>query len=337
MTQHRTFRVFNSGGKPVLDRANRAALQPAPHQVLIQVGAASLNYRDLLTIGDTSLPASYIPLSDAAGTVIAVGSAVTLWKVGDRVSPNFFASWKSGKFSLNHIQSALGGGNVEGVLADQVLAHEQAVTAVPEHLTLAEAATLPCAALTAWQALFERSHITAGDTVLVQGTGGVALFGLQLAKAIGARVIVTSSSDEKLERARALGAWQTINYRKQPEWDKAALELTDGKGVDHILELGGQDTYNRSINAIGYCGHINQIGVLTGFGSAPNVMPLTFKNAEIHGICVGSGEHFANMNRFISEHKIKPVIDRQFGFDDTPQAYDYLRAAGHFGKIVISL
>jgi NADPH:quinone reductase-like Zn-dependent oxidoreductase len=212
-----------------------------------------------------------------------------------------------------------------------------ALVAVPEHLSLAEAATLPCAGLTAWHALFERGRLKSGDTVLVQGTGGVALFGLQLASAAGARVIVTSSSDDKLARARALGAWQTINYRRTPDWDRVALDLTAGRGVDHILELGGPATYERSINAVAPGGQIAQIGVLTGFGAQPNLLPLQFKNASINGICVGSVEQFQRLNRFMSEKQLHPVIDQSFGFEQVPEAYEHLRSAAHFGKLVIEL
>ncbi len=256
---------------------------------------------------------------------------------GDRVSPNFFPDWRSGGFSAAYFAKALGGGQSDGVLSDYIVADEASVVAVAPHLTLSEAATLPCAGLTVWHALFERGGLQAGETVLVQGTGGVALFGLQLARAHGARVIVTSSSDAKLERARALGAWQTINYRAQPEWEKVALEFTDGRGVDHILELGGPETYNRSIAAVAAGGSIAQIGVLTGFDSKPDILPLQLKNASIHGICVGSVEQFERLNRFVAKHRIRPVIDRHFAFDEAPAAYEHLKAAGHFGKVVIDL
>ncbi len=310
----------------------------APNQILIKVKAASLNYRDLLNIGDfDGTRDGLIPLSDAAGIVDAVGGAVTRWKVGDRVSPNFFPAWHGGNFSPAHLSNALGGGQTDGVLAAFIAIEESAVVGVPEHLSFIEAATLPCAGVTAWHALFERGKLRAGETVLVQGTGGVALFGLQLAVAQGARVIVTSSSDAKLDRARALGAWKTINYVNEPEWDRAAQLLTDGRGVDHILELGGPDTYDRSISAIAPGGQIAQIGVLSGFGSQPNLTPLQFKNATINGVCVGSVEHYERLNAFVSEHAIRPVIDATFAFDDAFQAYETLRSANHFGKLAIAL
>ena len=267
----------------------------------------------------------------------AIGSGVTRWRVGDRVSVNFFPAWHSGAFSRTALETALGGGQTDGMLSEYVVADEASLVAIPEHLSLAEGATLPCAAVTAWHALFERGHLQAGETVLVQGTGGVALFGLQLAAAHNARVIVTSSSDAKLACAKAMGAWKTINYRTQPAWDAAALDFTDGKGVDHILELGGPDTYNRSISAIAPGGRIAQIGVLTGFASQPNILPLQFKNASIDGICVGSVEHFERLNQFLATHRIHPVIDKTFAFDESPAAYKHLASAAHFGKVVIDL
>ncbi len=310
----------------------------SPTQILIRVGAASLNYRDLLIrkMQDDNQP-YLVPLSDAAGTVVAVGSAVAQWREGDRVSPGFFADWVAGAFRLHHMSSALGGGQTNGVLAEYIVADEAAIVAVPEHLSLAEAATLPCAGVTAWHALFERGNLQAGETVLVQGTGGVAILALQLAGAHGAKVIVTSSSDEKLARARQMGAWQTINYREHADWDRVALEMTNGTGVDHILELGGPDTYSRSLKAIGYGGRIAQIGVLSGFDAAPHITPMQFKNASINGICVGSVAHYARLNQFISEHKIHPLIDQSFAYEDADAGYAALAAAGHMGKLVINV
>lgn len=334
----RAFHLAASGGALHLTQRNRDVIQPAARQVLIRIGAASLNYRDLLTMQDTaSNRDGLIPLSDGAGTVVAVGSGVTRWKAGDRVSANFFPAWQGGPFSPSALATALGGGQTDGMLSEYVLADAASLVAVPEHLSLAEAATLPCAAVTAWHALFERGQLQAGATVLVQGTGGVALFGLQLATAHGAKVIVTSSSDAKLARARAIGAWKTINYKSQPDWDAAALDLTEGKGVDHILELGGPDTYNKSIAAVAPGGRIAQIGVLTGFASQPNILPLQFKNASIDGICVGSVQHFERLNQFLSAHRIHPVVDKTFAFDDAPAAYGHLKSAAHFGKVVIDL
>lgn len=332
----RSYRLARSGPALGLVRGENIAPAPGDHDVLVRMSAASLNYRDLLTADAAgSNRDGLIPLSDGAGTVAAVGTGVSRWKAGDRVSPGFFPGWRRGAFLSEYRGIALGGGQTDGVLTDMILAHEASLVEIPAHLTMAEAATLPCAGVTAWHALFERGALQSGETVLVQGTGGVALFGLQLATAHGAKVIVTSSSDAKLDLARTLGAWRTINYRTQPDWAKTALELTGGKGVDHILELGGPATYDRSIAAIAAGGRIAQIGVLTGFTSQPNILPLQFKNASIHGISVGSVEHFERLNRFIAAHRIHPVIDRQFSFDDVPAAYAQLKAAQHFGKLVI--
>lgn len=334
----RHYRLSAAPGAFELMPGTRPGHEPAAHQVLVRVEAASLNYRDLLILRD---PASnrdgLIPLSDSAGTVVAVGDGVTRWAIGDRVSVNFFPGWRSGRFSRAILANALGGGQSDGVLSDHILADGDSLVAVPEHLSLAEASTLPCAAVTAWHALFERGQLQAGETVLVQGTGGVALFALQLAAAQGARVIVTSSSDEKLMRAKALGAWKTINYRRQPAWDAAVLDMTEGQGVDHVLEVGGPDTYDRSIAAVAPGGRIAQIGVLTGFASQPSILPLQFKNASVNGICVGSVQHFERLNRFLSTHRIHPVIDTTFAFADAPAAYAHLQSAGHFGKVVIDL
>lgn len=336
MTSNR-YVLQRESGQGCLTRSPRSIPETGPRQVLLKVAAASLNYRDLLTLNDSNARDGLVPLSDAAGTVVAVGSGVTGWKVGDRACPNFFVDWIDGRFSLKYLGHALGGGSTDGVLSEFFVAEATSLVPVPEHLSFAEAATLPCAGLTAWHALFERGALEAGETVLVQGTGGVALFALQLATARGARVIVTSSSDEKLARAHRLGAWKTINYRASPDWDKVTLELTDGKGVDHILELGGPDTYERSVAAIAAGGHIAQIGVLTGFSASANIRPIQFKNAGINGICVGSVAQFRRFAAFLAEHQIHPIIDKDFGFSEASEAYAHLKAARHFGKVVIDL
>ncbi|MHB8886106.1 MAG: zinc-dependent alcohol dehydrogenase family protein [Methylovirgula sp.] len=320
-----------------LHRETVAFPDPRDRQVLIKVSAASLNYRDLLTMNDPTTKAGLVPLSDAAGAVIATGENVTRWKSGDRVCPNFFPAWLDGRFSTDYLSQTLGGGQTDGVLSELVLADEASLTAIPENLTFNEAATLPCAGVTAWHALFERGAVQSGATVLVQGTGGVAMFAFQLATAAGAKVIVTSSSDDKLRHAEALGAWRTINYRSRPNWDETALEYTDGKGVDYILELGGADTYERSISAIAAGGYIAQIGVLSGFAALPNIRPLQFKNADIHGICVGSAAQFQRLADFVQKHNIRPVIDRVFDFAEAPSAYEYLKSAKHLGKVIISV
>lgn len=332
------FEINTSSARPVLNKVKIQMPILTDGQVLIRIFAASLNYRDKIVLDSKEgIQSGLVPLSDAAGQVISTNSKVTRWKEGDRVMPSFFTKWGNGPFRNIYLSSALGGGATNGVLSEYIVANEDAIVRIPEHLNYAEAATLPCAAVTAWHALFERGHWKAGETVLIQGTGGVAIFALQLAVAHGAKVIVISSSDTKCQRSLELGAWKTINYRIQPDWDIAVLELTNGEGADHILELGGQDTYNRSISAVAAGGKIAQIGVLTGFGLKPDVLPLQFKNASINGICVGSIEHFTNLNEFLSLHQIKPIIDHVFDFDDAPAAYTYLESANHLGKVVIDV
>lgn len=333
------YRLRTEAGRarPVPDEA--FIPEPGPGEIRIRVAAASLNYRDLLILdggADGSLDGR-IPLSDAAGSINAIGMGVTGWKPGDRVAASFFRGWVSGPFKADYMPTALGGQTTDGALADFITVPAASLVVVPDHLSFTEAATLPCAAVTAWHGLVTRAGLKAGDTLLVQGTGGVALFGLQFAVALGARVIVLSSSDEKLDRARALGATGLVNYRKTPDWHEAVLALTDGLGASHILELGGRETYERSIKAVAAGGKIVQIGVLTGFGPTPNLARLQTVNADIIGVTVGSTAHFQVMNAFIAEKKLKPVIDRVFPFAAMPEAYDRLRSGGHFGKLVVDL
>lgn len=338
MVSSRHFELKPNGQSFGLVAGERTTQTLQPDQVLIRVKAISVNYRDHLVLQNLSGSRSgLIPMSDAAGIVAGVGEKVVRWREGDRVSPNFFADWIDGPFRSGHLASALGGGETDGVLSQYIVADQSSLVAVPEYLSLEEAAALPCAGVTAWHALFERGALQPGETVLVQGTGGVAMLALQMAHAYGAKVIVTSSSEEKLARAQELGAWRTINYRETPDWDRMALELTGGLGLDHILELGGADTYARSLNAIGYGGRIAQIGVLTGFHAAPQITPMQFKNASINGICVGSAAHFQRMNEFLSQHQIHPLVDKQYAFEEVPSAYGALISGGHMGKIILQV
>ncbi|MBK3659807.1 NAD(P)-dependent alcohol dehydrogenase [Bradyrhizobium diazoefficiens] len=331
---------LNSGaGAGGLVRADVSKPEPANGEVRIRVEAASLNYRDLLIrdrVGQGALNGR-VPLSDGAGIVDAIGSGVVQWQVGDRVVASFFRDWISGPFKASYVPSALGGDTMDGMLAEYVVLPATALVSVPAHLTSIEAATLPCAGVTAWHGLIARGAMGKGDTLLVQGTGGVALFGLQFAAALGARAIVISSSDEKLARAKALGASILINYRDTPDWDVALMKATDGEGASHILELGGPGTYDRSLRSVASGGNIVQIGVLTGFGPKPDLARLQWENADIIGVTVGSVEHFAAMNRFLIEHAIHPILDRVYGFDEVPEAYAHLRTGSHFGKVVVKL
>jgi NADPH:quinone reductase-like Zn-dependent oxidoreductase len=330
--------IQGSFGLESLAVAERPEPRPGPGQVLVRVRAASLNYRDLLvTTGayDPRLPLPRIPLSDGAGDVAAVGPGVTRVQVGTRVANLFMPGWIGGELTPAKAQSALGASN-DGMLAEFVVLPEAGVIPLPDHLSYEEGATLPCAAVTSWNALVSEGHVKAGDTVLVQGTGGVSLFALQFARMSGARVIVTSSRDEKLARARKLGASDGINYRATPDWEKRVRELTGNAGADHIIEVGGAGTLGRSMKAVRTGGTISLIGVLTGAGEV-NPMPLLMKGVTLRGIFVGSREMFEAMNRAIQFHQLKPVIDRVFPFQEVRQALLHMKSGEHFGKIVLRL
>jgi NADPH:quinone reductase-like Zn-dependent oxidoreductase len=305
------------------------------------VRAVSLNQRDLLVMrgqygaGGGGDMHGRIPLSDGAGEVVAVGPGVTRVAVGDRVAGIFFATWVEGARDAGILASARGGGGVDGMLAEMVVSHEDAIVRIPDHLSFEEAATLPCAGVTAYRALFVEGQLQPGDFVLLEGTGGVSLFGLQFAAAAGARPIITSSSDEKLARARALGAIGTVNYRTNAEWQREVRRLTGDAGVDHVLEVGGRDTLPKALEALGYDGHVALIGGLSGFASDVPVGRLMALGASVTGIYVGSRADFEAMNRFITEHRITPVVDRVFDFVDAPKAYDLMDNGSYMGKIVI--
>ena len=311
----------------------------APGQVRIRVRAISLNYRDLATVnrgGGTGAPVGRIPCSDGAGEVVEVGDGVTRFAPGDRVVGAFFQGWMSGPIPDGAMTAALGGG-VDGTLAEEMVLHEDGLLPIPAHMSFEEAATLPCAALTAWQALVPVGNIKAGDTVLLLGTGGVSIFGLQLAVMHGARAIVTSSSDEKLERARQLGAAETINYRETGDWAETVLELTGGKGADHVLEVGGAGTMDLSLRAARVGGIVTLIGALAGPSGDVNPRTILFRSLRVQGIFVGSRAMFEDMNRALEFHQSRPVIDRTFPFTEAREALRYMESQGHFGKIVITV
>ena len=318
-----------------LQVVERPQPEPGPGQILLKLRAWSLNFRDLMTVLGTynpKLKLPFTPLSDGVGEVTAVGSGVTRVKVGDRVAGIFMQKWLEGEPSEAKGQSALAG-SIPGLLAEYAVLHEDGVVHVPQHLSDDEAATLPCAAVTAWHALVSAGGVKAGDVVLVQGTGGVSLFALQFAKLLGARVIATSSSDAKLARAKELGAADGINYKTTPEWGQRARELS-GKGVDHIVEVGGAGTLTESLRAIRMGGRISLIGVLSGAGQV-NPIPILMKNVCVQGIYVGSRAMFEAMNRAISLHRVKPVVDRVFPFEQVREALRHMESGAHFGKIVI--
>jgi NADPH:quinone reductase-like Zn-dependent oxidoreductase len=311
--------------------------KPGHRQVLVRVRACSLNFRDLgIVRGSYRMPVreNVIPLSDGAGEVLEVGPGVTRCKSGDRVAGNFFQRWPGGEPAADAHMSALGGG-IDGMLAEYALLEEDGVVKIPAHLSLEEGATLPCAAVTVWHAMMEHAKLKAGDSVLLQGTGGVSIFGLQFARAMGIAAIITSSSDEKLMRAKALGAAHGINYKTNPDWDKAAVEFTGGRGVDHVVEVGGAATLTRSFHAIRVGGKVTLIGGLSGGASELNPGLIFARRANVQGISVGSTQMFMAMNRAIEVSAIKPVIDKVFGFDDAQAAYHHMASGAHFGKIVI--
>lgn len=331
----RVWEVQNAFGIDNLKLVDKPAPTPGPGQIVVAMKAASLNYRDLLTVKMGGAPLPLIPFSDGAGVVEAVGSGVTRVKVGDKVCPTFFQSWVDGPVTAEARNLALGG-TVPGVLQEKMLIDAEGVTKFPDHLSFEEAATLPCAGLTAWRAIAVEAPIDARSTILVQGTGGVSIFALQFAKAIGAKVIATSSSDAKLERAKALGADYLINYKTTPEWGKTALELTNGRGADVVVEVGGENTLGKSLEAVRVGGSIVVIGVLGGFTNNIFIPALFGKNAKMIGISVGSREQFEGMNKAIAGWKLHPVIDKTFSFAQVPDALRAMEAAGHFGKICVT-
>lgn len=321
-----------------LEITERPDPKPGYGQVLVKIKTVSLNYRDLMVVKGLYNPRMNFPLvpcSDGAGEVIEVGEGVTRVKQGDRVAGILMQTWISGELNESKAKSALGGA-IDGVLAEYVLFDKDGLVHIPEHLSYEEAASLPCAAVTAWNGLITSGGLKPGDTVLVMGTGGVSIFALQFAKISGARVIATSSSDEKLERVKQLGASDGINYKSVPDWDKKVWELTKKVGVDHVVEVGGAGTLAKSLRAVRMGGHISLIGVLSGAGEA-NPLPAVMKNIRIQGIYVGSREMFEAMNSAISLHQLHPVIDRVFPFEETREALGYMESGSHFGKIVIQV
>jgi len=323
----------------VADAADAAHSTLGPFEVRVRVHAVSLNYRDLMVVKGqyrAVKPGAVVPASDGAGEVIAVGAAVKRFALGDRVVASFFPNWTQGGPTTENTGGALGGEG-DGMLAEQVTLNEAALVAVPAHLSYAEAATLPCAGVTAWNALFVEGRLKPGDTVLLLGTGGVSIWALQLAKAAGLRVLITSSSDTKLARARTLGADETINYRSQPEWQEEVLRLTEGRGVDLVLEVGGKDTLARSLASARMGGTVAIIGGVSGFDGQINPALLIGGAKRLVGVFVGSRTMLEDLARFSASAKIKPVVDRSFGFEQAREAFELMEQAGHFGKIVINV
>jgi len=335
----KAFEIQKSFGLDSLTAVERPEPVAGPGDVVVRLRAVSLNFRDLLTIEGHYSPKQrlpLIPLSDGAGEVVRVGNGVTRVKEGDRVMPIFAQKWRAGAPTRAKLLSALGG-PLDGTLCEEIVLNEEGLVPVPSHLSWEEAATLPCAAVTAWSALVPQGRVQAGETVLVLGTGGVSLFALQIARLHGARVIVTSSSDAKLERARALGAAETINYKAVPDWEKKVRELTGGTGADHVVEVGGGGTFAKSVRAVRVGGQVSLIGVLAGSTTEVNLASILMQNIRIQGVIVGSRETFEDLNRAVSSHELRPVVDRVFPFAEARAAFDLMAGQGHFGKIVIRM
>lgn len=323
-------------GKEGLVWTERDVPKPGPGEVLVRMEAFSLNYRDLMVLRgeyNSKLKMPATPLSDGCGEVVDLGDDVTRVRTGDRVAATFMQGWVDGEIDDSKWKTALGAGP-RGVAAEYCVFHESGVVRVPDYLSSEEAATLPCAAVTAWNALFESASVRPGDTVLCLGTGGVSTFALQLARMAGAFVIVTSSSERKIGCARELGARGGVNYATTPDWDKAVRELTEGRGVDHVIEVGGAGTLPRSIRAVRTGGTISLIGVLAQ-GPDVNLTPVLMRHLRINGVFVGSRTMFENLLRAMEVRQMRPVIDRVFGFEELPEALSYMESATHIGKICL--
>jgi NADPH:quinone reductase-like Zn-dependent oxidoreductase len=334
----KTYEITDPKGIDSLKLVERPTPKPGPGEVLIRVRATALNYRDLALVKGglaRMMKLPLVPLSDGAGEVVEGGPGATAWKKGDRVAGIFTQAWLAGPPFSGMYSTSLGGG-IDGMLAEYVVLKESGLVRIPEYMSFEEAATLPCAAVTSWNALVVEGHLKPGDSVLVMGTGGVSVFSLQFAKMYGARIIATSSSDAKLERLRQMGASDLINYKTTPNWDARVLEVTAGAGVDHVVEIGGAGTLSKSINAVKSGGVVSLIGILSGAGQI-DPMPLLFKNARIQGILVGSREMFEAMNRAMAVNHLHPVIDRVFPFDHAADAYRHLESGAHFGKVCIAV
>lgn len=333
----KVWQVEDELGVENLKLVEREAPEPGPGQVRVTLSAWSLNYRDWMVVAgqyDPRIALPFVPLSDGVGTVDAVGPGVRRLSEGDRVAATFAPGWIAGPPDKAKLASALGGGG-PGMAAEQVVLDAEAWVKVPAHLSDAEAATLPCAGVTAWSALREQGAVGPGQTVLVLGTGGVSIFALQLAQLAGARVIATSSSEAKLERVRALGAWRTLNYVEDERWGRTARKLT-AEGVDHVVEVGGAGTMEQSLAAVRPGGTISVIGVLEGGGGPLSLTRVLMNAIRMQGIMVGPRVAFENLCRALEVHETRPVVDRTFGFDELPAALAHLKSGAHFGKIALA-
>ncbi|MBA2660802.1 MAG: NAD(P)-dependent alcohol dehydrogenase [Bradymonadaceae bacterium] len=335
----RVWQIGDGFGLENLACVEREELSAGPGQVVIAMRAVSLNFRDYMMVQGFYNPRQRLPLvpcSDGVGEVIAVGEGVSRVVPGDRVMPIFAQAWICGRPSRDKLKTTLGG-PLDGTLGERMVVDQESLVIVPAHLSDEEAACLPCVGVTAWNALVCEGRVAAGDRVLILGTGGVAIFATQLAGVLGAEVFVTSSSDAKLERVKALGAAHGVNYRTTPAWGKAIKALTGGEGVDHVVELGGAGTLEESLRAVRIGGQISLIGALSGAAQELNVLPILMQHVRVQGIIVGSREMFEALNRAVSLHALRPVVDRVFEFEEAREAFEYLASGEHFGKVCVRI
>jgi NADPH:quinone reductase-like Zn-dependent oxidoreductase len=336
----KTIQLCDGFGTDRFQLVEKSKPSPKSREVLVKLEAVSLNYVDLLVVRgqlDPNLSLPYVPVSDGAGVVEQVGEDVTAFKPGDRVVTTFIPDWVSGKptSETTTYETRQGLGVVAGQLSEHKLFQVNQLIKYPDQLSAAEASTLPIAGLTAWNAL-RYGNLQVGDTVLLHGTGGVSIFALQFAKAIGATVIITSSSDDKLKRSQQLGADFLINYKTTPDWEAVVHQLTDGHGVDVVVETVGGRNLQRSLNALRMSGHISIVGLLDGFDASINTLTLLHQQATIRGMEVGSTQDFEAMNRAIETYNIHPVIDKKFPIEQASKAFEYLEQGLHFGKVAIT-
>ncbi|MDP7639501.1 MAG: NAD(P)-dependent alcohol dehydrogenase [Candidatus Hydrogenedentes bacterium] len=334
------YEIQGSFGIENLKVAERPDPVAGPGQVVVKVKSAAINYRDLLMVKgqyNPKQPLPLIPFSDGAGEVVSVGDGATRVAVGDRVAGCFFQGWIGGKPTRQNTAGTSLGSPLDGMLAEYVALSEDGVVKVPGHLSDTEASTLPCAPLTAWSCMWRHGYVQPGDTVLALGTGGVSISTLQLAKIAGAKVIITSSSDEKLERAKSLGADHTINYKTIEKWSKEVRNITGGEGVDHIVEVGGVGTLDQSIRSVRVGGHISLVGILAGMQNKLNLTSVLMGDIRIQGVFVGPRDCFEDMNRAIEAHQMRPVVDKAFGWSEAQEALKHVESGSHFGKVCITV
>ncbi len=333
----RAYQVMTADGIDAIEQIVKEIPIPKDDEILVKMKACSLNYRDILiTMGGyvRNDIRPIVPLSDGAGEVVKLGASVSDFQLGDRVIGNFFQSWETGKIDDDGLNSAMGG-SIDGVLSDYFILKANCSVKIPDYLSYSEASTLPCAATTAWHALVPVGEIKANHTILLLGTGGVSIFGLQIAKAMGATTIITSSSDEKLVRASALGADHVINYKSHPNWEEEVLKITDGKGVDNVLEVGGAGTFEKSSACVKPNGTVSVIGILTGLESPSLSLMTIFNLLRVQGIYVGSTDMLKQLIATMETHQIHPQVDKTFSFSQAKEGYQWMAQAKHFGKVVI--